>query len=328
MMSAFGRILKWFFGGVLFFAAIFVAMVAYFVYTPEPDAPDLSGAVTRGAIEFEGRSRTYFAYVPKDLPRDAPLLLILHGSGGDAATIRIETGYAFDRLADREGFAVAYPEAYEGYWNGCNSTGDYGANALNVDDVGFLSALTRKIAEDIGADDRRVFAAGVSRGGHMAFRLAIEAPSRFRAVAAVAANVPAPENFKCVPDRKRATSVMIMNGIDDPLNPFDGGETALYGLYKRGNVLSSEGSARYFLDLYGLSGSPEIIVEPDGRSSRVNKTSWRNGDGVEIELVAIEGAGHVLPQAYRRAPRILGPTPIDVDGPAMIWEFFKRQTRE
>lgn len=327
-MSAFIRILKWLFGGLLFFAAIFVAIVAYFVYTPKPEAPNLSGAVTRGAIEFEGRRRTFFTYVPKDLPRDAPLLLILHGSGGDAATIRIETGYAFDRLADREGFAVAYPEAYEGYWNGCNSTGDYSANLLNVDDVGFLSALTRKIAEDIGADERRAFAAGVSRGGHMAFRLAIEAPSSFRAVAAVAANVPSPENFKCAPDRKGATSVMIMNGIEDPLNPFEGGETALYGFYKRGKVLSSQESARYFRDLYGLSGSPEITVEPNGGSSRVNKTRWRNGDGVEIELVAIEGAGHVLPQAYRRAPRILGPTPNDVNGPALIWEFFERQMQE
>lgn len=328
MMGAFVRILKWLFGGLFLFAAILVAMVAYFIYAPEPEAPDLSGALTRGVIEFEGRGRTYVAYVPKELPRDAPLLLILHGSGGDAAKIRIETGYAFDRLADREGFAVAYPEAYEGYWNGCNSTGDYSANALNVDDVGFLSALSRKIAEDIGANEDRVFVAGVSRGGHMAFRLAIEAPSSFRAVAAVAANVPSPENFKCVPDRRGATSVMIMNGIDDPLNPFEGGETTLYGLYKRGKVLSSQESARYFLNLYGLSGSPEVIVEPEGRSSRVSKTRWRNGDGVEIELVAIEGAGHVLPQAYRRAPRILGPTPNDIDGPALIWEFFERQMRE
>lgn len=82
-------------------------------------------------------------------------------------------------------------------------------------------------AADIGIDPARAFATGISRGGHMAFRLALEAPTRFRAVAAVAANVPAPENFKCKP-AEAGTSVMIMNGTKDPLNPFDGGEVRLF----------------------------------------------------------------------------------------------------
>src|SRR5437879_851830 len=87
---------------------------------------------------------------------------------------------------------------------------------------------------EIGVDRGRVFATGISRGGHMAFRLALEAPSRFRAVAAVAANVPAPENFKCKPAGQGTSSVMIMNGTKDPLNPFDGGEVKLFGLFRRG----------------------------------------------------------------------------------------------
>jgi poly(3-hydroxybutyrate) depolymerase len=40
-----------------------------------------------------------------------------------------------------------------------------------------------------------VFGVGLSEGGYMAIRLALQAPSRFRAVAPVAANLSAPENF-------------------------------------------------------------------------------------------------------------------------------------
>ena len=79
----------------------------------------------------------------------------------------------------------------------------------------------------------------------MAFRLALEAPSRFRAVAAVSASVPTPENFKCKPAGQGTSSVMIMNGTRDPINPFDGGEVKFLGLLKRGKVRSSRESGQY-----------------------------------------------------------------------------------
>src|SRR5213078_4064763 len=120
-------------------------------------------------------------------------------------------------------FAVVYPDAHEhgGDWNACGTVADVSANGPGIDDVGFLTGVVDKLVTEIGIDPGRVFAAGSSRGGFMAFRLALEAPSRFRAVAAVSANVPSPENFKCKPAAQATTSVMIMNGTDDPLVPFD-----------------------------------------------------------------------------------------------------------
>jgi polyhydroxybutyrate depolymerase len=234
--------------------------------------------------------------------------------------MRGATGYGFERLADEHGFAVVYPDGYEGYWNGCNIIGDYSANKLNIDDVGFLTGMVDKLASEIGVDRGRVFAAGASRGGHMAFRLALEAPSRFRAVAAVAANVPVPENFKCKPAGQGTSSVMIMNGTKDPLNPFDGGEVKFFGLLKRGKVRSSRESGQYFADLNRITGTPEVTHE-----DHVEQVLWRNGSNVEVELMAVLGGGHGMPQPYWRYPRILGPTPKDLNGPAVIWAFFERQ---
>lgn len=301
------------------------ALFGYYVYSPAPEVPQLSGALTKGTLEAGGLKRTYLTYVPRDLAKGAPLVVVMHGSGENGVQIRIETGYGFDRLADEHGFAVVYPNGFEGYWNACNIVGDYNANKLNIDDVGFLTALAGKLVNEIGSDPTRVFATGISRGGHMAFRLALEAPSHFRAVAAVAANVPTPENFKCKPTGQGTSSVMIMNGTEDPLNPFNGGDVNLFGFIKRGNVLSSQKSGQYFADLNNIAGTPETNNTQVVGGVHVEYVLWQSNSKAEVELVAIHGGGHGIPQPYRRAPRILGPSPKEPNGPALIWAFFERQ---
>jgi polyhydroxybutyrate depolymerase len=321
----FRRIFLWTSVTVLALAVLGGALFAYFIYSPAPVVPHLTGQLTPGSIETGGRARTYLLYVPKGIPRGAPLVIVMHGSGGDGAQIRKWTGYGFDRLADEHKFAVAYPDAFEGYWNGCNIVGDYAANKLDIDDVGFLSALADRLVAEIGVDPTRVFATGVSRGGHMAFRLALQAPSHFRAVAAVAASVPTPDNFKCRRAENGTSSVMIMNGTLDPLNPFNGGEVNLYGFIKRGTVLSSRQSAQYFADLNNIRGAPQTTETPVADGVRVERILWRDDSTKEVELVAIHGSGHCMPQPYCRYPRILGPTPEEPNGPEVIWAFFERQ---
>ena len=48
------------------------------------------------------------AYVPADLPRRAPLVVVLHGCTQTAAAYDHGTGWS--ALADRHGFALLYPE--------------------------------------------------------------------------------------------------------------------------------------------------------------------------------------------------------------------------
>jgi polyhydroxybutyrate depolymerase len=311
-------------------AAIVVLLAAsffLFVYPATSEAPPLSGTLSKASLAVGGLKRTYLTYIPKGLPKGAPLVIVMHGSDQDGADARAWTGYGFDRLADAQGFAVAYPDGYGGNWNACNSVGDYSANKLDIDDVGFLTGLADKLIGELGIDPTRVFAAGVSRGGQMAYRLALEAPSRFRAVAAVSANLPAPENFKCHPAAHGKASVMIMVGTADPLDPFQGGEVTFYGMYKRGTVLSAEKSGEYFAAFAGLPATPAITEQYVGGGTEVEEFLWGKGSATEMELVAIQGGGHGMPQLDWRNPRILGPT-AKVDGPAMIWEFFARQQTE
>jgi polyhydroxybutyrate depolymerase len=319
------RVLRLFLWGLVVVVALGGALFGYFVYSPAPEVLRLSGQLTEATIQVGGLERTYLTYVPRGLRKEAPLVVVMHGSGEDSARMRVATGYGFERFADERGFVVVYPNGYEGYWNACNVVGDYGANKLNVDDVGFLTAMVGKLIAEISVDPGRVYATGISRGGHMAFRLALEAPSRFRAVAAVAANVPAPENSKCKPAGQGTSSVMIMNGTKDPLNPFDGGELKLFGLFRRGRVRSSRESGQYFADLNNITTPPETIQTQVKDGVQVQQVLWRTDPKVEVELVAIHGGGHVIPQPYWRYPRILGPTPKEPNGPGLIWAFFERQ---
>ena len=124
---------------------------------------------------------------------------------------------------------------------------------------------------------------------------------------------------------------MIMNGTEDPLVPFEGGKVSLFGLfYKNGKVRSSRASAQYFADLNHIAGTPAANETNVADGVRVEQVLWRNDLNVEVELVAIHGGGHGIPQPYRRRPRIvgpllLGPSPKEPNGPDMIWAFFERQ---
>lgn len=322
------RFLRYVFLCLIALVVLAGALFGYFIYSPEPDIPQLSGALTKATMDVGGLKRTYRTYIPKGLANGAPLLIVMHGSGENGAQIRLETGYEYDRLADQYGFAVVYPSAASFDWNDCSKVGDFSVDGREVDDVGFLNVLTDKLVADIGVDPSRVFATGVSSGGFMSIRLAIEAPTRYRAVAAVSANVPVPGNFKCQPAAlaNAGTSVMIMNGTKDPLVPFAGGESNLLGLfYQGGNVRSTLESGQYFADLNHLAHPPTMRQSPVTDGVSVEQLSWRNDAKSEVELVAIHGGGHGIPQAYYRRPRLLGPSPMTPDGPAMIWAFFARQ---
>ena len=312
--------------GVVALVGVLGALLGYFGYSPDPEVPQLSGTLTRETMTVGGLERIYRTYVPRALAKGSALVVVMHGAGENGARIRIETGYGFERLADEHGFAVVYPNAHEGYWDVCTIVGGVSANGPNMDDVGFLTAMVDKLVGEIGVDPGRVFAAGSSRGGFMAFRLALEAPSRFRAVAAVSANVPSPENFQCKPAGQGTSSVMIMNGTNDPLVPFDGGSVSLFGLfYKMGKVRSSRESGQYFADLNHITGAPERNETQVAGGVRVEQLLWHNTSNVDVELVAIHGGGHGIPQPYRRHPRLLGPSPKEPNGPRVIWAFFERQ---
>jgi polyhydroxybutyrate depolymerase len=326
-MKKFLRILAIAFFSILALVAFVGMLFGYFIYSPPATVPKLSGTLSKKYVELDGLKRSYLTYVPKDLPKGAPLVVVLHGSGQTGADIRGETGYGFERLADAQGFSVVYPSAYTFDWNDCSKIGDYEVNGSAVDDIGFLVTVVNQMIEGGSVDEKRVFVTGVSAGGSMSIRLAMEAPSVFSAVAAVSASVPAAEHFKCSPGGS-TPPVMIMNGTKDPLVPFEGGEINLLGyFFKAGNVRSAGQSAQYFAELNGLSDPETVWSASTDIDEGIERVRWRDKLGTRVELVSVRGGGHGMPQPYWRRPRLLGPSPMKPNGPELIWSFFKQQMR-
>lgn len=314
----------WIAGSAIGIIAALAAFAGYYFYAPAPAVPRLDGAAIRGTIRVSDRERSYLSYIPARLPQEAPLVLVLHGAFMDGAMIRAGTGYEFDVLADRHGFAVVYPDGYEHNWNDCRRTQAYPAKRLNIDDMGFMRALIARFRSEHGIDPALVFVFGYSDGGEMAYRLAIEAPDEIAAITAVEANLPTPSDFICK-SGSRTSRAMIVGGTDDPIMPFYGGEITLFGLTKgRGEVRSALATAEYFVSVNGLAAPPEEARLPDrapGDQLSVDRTTWSRGGIPIVAFYQINGGGHVVAQPVYRWPRFLGRTFRQFNTPAVSWDF-------
>ena len=292
-------------------------------------APVLPGKLESGSLEHGGIERNWLAYVPAAKTPAPALVLVMHGSRGDAQRIRAASRYGFDVLAERFGFIAVYPNGYENHWNDCRAGANYSANTENIDDVGFLRALVKQLVAEQGVDPARVFATGLSNGGHMAYRLGLEAPELVAGIAAMAANLPVADNFDCQPSGQ-AVAALVMNGTADPVNPYGGGVVEIGGDASRGLVLSAEETARYWAGLAGYEGqgvhrSWPAQVADDVTS--VESIDWSASGRVPVSLLTINGGGHTIPHPIFSLPRILGPTSHQLDGPGFIWSFFEDAER-
>jgi polyhydroxybutyrate depolymerase len=303
-----------------------VAGWGYWIYTPTiKPVPALDGDLLDGSVTVDGMPRKFRWYRPAKVAPSPPLVFVLHGSRGDGREARRTTYYEFDRLADRHGFLAVYPDGYEQHWNDCRAHAPYAANAKNIDDVAFFAKMVDFFVAEERANAERVYATGISNGGQLAYRLALELPDRVAAVAPVAASLPDDANFDCTRSGK-PVAIMILNGTADPMNPYEGGEVALFGLLgSRGTVLSTDATVAYFAKLAGHHGPPRTVNYPDVAThdhSSAELQIWSDGPGPEVVLLKVEGGGHTFPHPFHRFPRIIGPTNADLDAAAEIWRFF------
>jgi polyhydroxybutyrate depolymerase len=270
------------------------------------------GEATRHVGTVGGRERTFIEYVPKTLNAGAPLLFVLHPSGGDGAGMRQYSNYEFDELADKHGFLVVYPDGFDNTWNDCRGGSPFSSKRLKIDDAGFIKSLLSHEVTAHAVDRKRVFAAGWSNGAQLAYRLALEYPEEFAGVAAISASVPVKENLDCG-QVDQPIPVMIVNGTADPINPFRGGMVNLGGA-NLGNVLSSEDTAKYWAKLLGVTVPPRIASLPHkGGPTSVDSMIWTKDGTPVVILYSVQNGGHAMPLEGE-----------DLDSPVAIWDFFSK----
>ncbi len=282
-----------------------------------------------GTVELRhgGFARVYATYVPGP-PADArPLVLILHGAGGEAR--QTLENYRWDRAADRAGFVVAAPQGLPArprsrpnlllnpnVWN--DGSDRFSAERRAIDDVAFLAAVLDDVARRVAIDRRRIYIAGMSNGASMTFHAASRMPERFAAAAAVSGH------FWDPPSRiAPALSLLFIVGDSDPLNPIEGGMARNpWGRpsAKPPMIRSAEAWARAI----GCSDGPGA-----SRDLPPSLIVWAQcPDEARVTMRTVRGMGHVWPGAVRELPeRLVGPRVRGMDATADIWAFFAQHRR-
>jgi polyhydroxybutyrate depolymerase len=275
------------------------------------------------SLVHDGLERTYRLVVPDSYdPAVAfPLVLALHGGGGNSRGM-CDLKNGMKPLANPEGFLLVCPDGIERHWNDGRGIQTWRAHKEGIDDVGFLSALIVKLSEQYNIDQARIYSTGISNGGLMSYRLACEIPHTIRAIASVTASMP--EGLICRPSR--SVSVMILNGTDDPLVPYEGGMVSLGGR-DLAVVESTADTIRFWVEQNGCEPEPSTGIEPDRDPEDEMRVRWEAyrtcKSGAQVVLYTIEGGGHTWPGSTLYLPEfIIGGVTGDINGGKVIWAFF------
>ena len=274
-------------------------------------------------LVHDGIAREYLLYTPRlarRLPGERPLVLVLHGGGGNHRGLVRNTRRKFHQLADRHGFYVVYPNAVDGTW-------DFGEGEVSeelerrVDDLGFFSRLLDRLLAELPVDPTRVFATGISRGGQASYFLACKMGGRIRAIAPITMPLPAFLEDDC--RRGPPVGVAILNGTEDPLVPYEGGQITLFR-QRRGRVLSTDATVRLWRARNGCSNESErATIDAADDATRVVRASWADCAGAPVVLYRIEGGGHTWPSGGQYLPEsLVGRVSREIDGAVEAWSFF------
>jgi polyhydroxybutyrate depolymerase len=270
------------------------------------------------SLQFGGLPRTCYVHLPLDYDgsRAVPLVLSLHGMGGDGAGMARMTH--FNAVADQGGFIAAYPDGLRRRWA-------LGRPPIlgGIDDVGFIAALIGALSDELSVDQRRVYALGMSNGGGLIDLLICRRADLFAACVIVSATIAGIMTHICRPSRP--VSVLMIHGTEDPLIPFAGGGR------RRQLLLSAPDTAQHWARVAGCTTGPTVSYLPDYAQdgTRVRCEVYSGGrEGAEVVLYVIEGGGHTWPGGIQYLPeRFVGKTSRQMDASQVIWDFFQRHTR-
>lgn len=260
----------------------------------------------------DGLRRAYRVHVPaRAIGRPAPVVIALHGGGGDMD--QVAEAYGLIEKSEAAGFILIAPNGYSRFPSGILATWNAGACCgqaarRKTDDVGFIRSVVARVSTQIAIDRTRVYATGMSNGGLMAYRLACEAPEMVRAIAPVAGT---DNTLACSP--KRPVPVILLHARDDSHVLFGGGSGP--DALTTTNFTSVPASVAKWVGLNRASPSPRTVhAVPGARCTR--------HDGpAPVELCVTDTGGHSWPGSESRRANKNPSQALSAND--RMWDFFE-----
>jgi polyhydroxybutyrate depolymerase len=266
--------------------------------TKDPDSNNAS--FTLQNIVHNGVNREYFLYIPDsyDGSSAVPVLFNFHGYGGNANEFMSYTDMRAQ--AESNTFILVYPQGsvLDGstHWNACPTGGD---NKSTADDFGFTESMINEISSQYSVDLQRIYAAGYSNGGMMAYGLANYKSELIAAVASISGSM-----LDCTENISHPMPVLHLHGTADMIIPYNGNRS----------FNSVESTLNYWINFNNTT--PTATVSNDTSSGiSIEHYIYDQGDSsVSVEHYKYIGGGHVW----------FGSTYQNQNASDLIWNFFSQ----
>lgn len=297
--------------------ALVVSLLAVAALAPAPPAGASRGgpSLTTRAVLSGGTLRWYRVFEPSshDPLEPTPVLVCFHGGGGNA--LGAIASYGIPAEAEARGWLAVFPEGsgvnggfpdFQGQsWNGGDCCGF--ASATGVDDVLFFEDMLQDLRGDHAVDEDAVFCTGISNGGIMAYRLAVERPDLVRAVAPVAATLETAPPRSPVP-------VLAIFGAQDSYIPFGGGVGQGGGT----SFNSQRESVQPFLAVNWLGGARTVVA----LNNALLHQFPGGPSGAPTWYFIAEDGGHTWPGSAGLAIDPAEPVHLDTPATPLLFDFF------
>ncbi len=252
------------------------------------------------------------AYAPPGLAPGAPLVVVLHGCTQTADAYESHAGWT--RLADRDRFAVVYPEQKRSNNpQGCFNWFLPADTARGLGETRSIREMIDTAITTFSSDRGRVFVTGLSAGGAMASALLADYPEVFAGGAIIAGlpcgaaaslgeafeamSRPAERSAPELGDRVRAASTH--KGPWPKISIWHGGADSTVA------PTNAEALARQWTDVHGVA-LEDFREEMAGTHRR---RVWSVAGQEVVELTTIPGMGHGTPldgaEGERKGPFML-----------------------
>ncbi len=278
------------------------------------------------AIQYGGLTRYYIVHVPKSyrVTAPAPLLLVLHGGGGNMQTQATDEFYKQISKSEAEGFVAIFANGYSRFKSGQLATWNAGtccaaARDQNIDDVGFIKQVVSNVRAQLNIDKKKIYATGMSNGAMMAYRLACEMSDVFAGIAAVAGT----DNTAVCP-AGAAVSVLHIHAQDDDHVLFTGGagEKAFKDKSLISEFVSVPKTVEKWVKRNGCQPQPKRILEKEGAYCD-RYVGCHSGSAVQ--LCVTPTGGHSWPGGKKPRSGCDTKPSTAISANDVMWEFFTRK---
>lgn len=245
-------------------------------------------------------NREYVIYIPSsyDGVSPVPLMINFHGFGGSASDHMANAD--LNSLADSEIFILVNPQGscLDGlsHWNSCPSGND---NKSDADDFGFVEAMIDEISAEINIDKERVYAAGYSNGGMMAYGLANFKSDLIAAVGSVSGTM-----LDCIGSTGHPMPVVHLHGTSDGVLPYDGST----------DYSSTQDVLDHWIDFNNTDTEPTINSESNDGMTIEHHTYGQGDNNVSVEHYKYIDGNHVWFESTYQ----------DQNASQLIWNFVSK----